>query len=297
MRTVDPGRTCSIATARRMLAQRFGAAGIETPELDARVLVGHALGLEPAALAAAPDQALNAPQCARIAGLAARRLAHEPVARIVGVREFWGLQICVTPAVLVPRPETETVVETALAAIDAEGARSRPVRIADLGTGSGALLIALLSELPGARGIGTDRSAPALQVARANVKRLGLASRAAFVAGDFGAALRGDFDLIVANPPYVASADVRQLAPEVRDHDPTLALDGGVDGLCGYRALAADAPRLLACGGHVVVELGAGQAQAVAALFAEAGLVAAASAVPDLAGTARALRVRHAIRG
>jgi release factor glutamine methyltransferase len=187
----------------------------------------------------------------------------------------------------VPRPETETVVEAALTAVDALGARTRPLRIADLGTGSGALILALLSELPNAFGVGTDASAAALLVARDNARRLGL-TRASFVAGDMAAALRGPFDVIVSNPPYIASGDIATLAAEVRDFDPRLALDGGRDGLDLYRAIAAAAPALLAPGGALVVELGIGQMEPVAALFAAAGL-APAPPRPDLNGVPRAL--------
>jgi len=285
----------SIAGARRALARMFAAQGLDTPALDARVLVGHALGLDHAALAGAAERALDAGERGRIAALAARRLGREPVARIVGTKEFWGLPLHLSPDVLVPRPETETLVTTALALIDRDDARARPLRIADLGTGSGALLLALLSELPNAFAVGTDRSVAALAVARDNARRLRLAARAAFVACDFAGALAGPFDLVVANPPYVASAELAQLAPEVRDHDPRLALDGGADGLRAYRALAADAPRLVGGRGHMVVELGAGQAPAVAALFAERR-PAVVTAVPDLAGTPRALHIGPASR-
>jgi release factor glutamine methyltransferase len=285
----------SVGGARRALARMFAAAGLDTPALDARVIVGHALGLDHAALAGAAERALDAQERERIAAMAARRLAHEPVARIVGVKEFWGLPLRVTLDVLVPRPETETVVETALAALDRDGDRTRPLRIADLGTGSGALLIALLSELPNAFGVGTDLSVAALAVARENAERLGLAARAAFVAGDFASALAGPFDLVVANPPYVASGELAQLALEVRDHDPLLALDGGADGLRAYRALALHAPRLIGAGGHLVVEVGAGQAPAVGALFSQRQPLDV-TAVPDLAGTPRALHIRPAGR-
>jgi release factor glutamine methyltransferase len=283
----------SVGGARRALARMFAAAGLDTPALDARVIVGRALALDHAALAGAAERALDAQERERIAAMAARRLAREPVARIVGVKEFWGLPLRVSPDVLVPRPETETVVETALAALDREGKHVRPLRIADLGTGSGALLLALLSELPNAFGVGTDLSVAALAVARDNAERLGLAARAAFVACDFAVALAGPFDLAVANPPYVASGELAQLAPEVRDHDPRLALDGGPDGLGAYRALAADAPRLIGVGGHLVVEVGAGQAAAVAALFSQQQPVDVTGA-SDLAGTPRALHIRPA---
>lgn len=285
---VPPGT--SLAAARRILAQAFRAAGLDSPELDARVLAGHALGLDHARLMAAAERPLAADEAARVAALAARRLAREPVARIVGRREFWGLALAVAPAVLVPRPETETVVEAALARLDRRG----PLRVLDLGTGSGALLIALLRELPRAFGVASDRSPAALHLARANAAAHGLADRAGFVACDFGAALAGGFDLVVSNPPYVASADIGTLAPEVRDHDPRLALDGGCDGLAAYRAIAADAGRLLAATGLLVLELGAGQAPAVAALLREAGLDPA-EPVPDLAGIPRAIAARHPI--
>jgi release factor glutamine methyltransferase len=281
-----------ITALRRELARAFREAGLETPDLDARVLIGHALDLDHAGLVAASGRVLEADEHARATAMAARRLGGEPVARITGIKEFWGLPLVLTPAVLVPRPDTETVVEAALAAIDADGARDRALRIADIGTGSGALLLALLSELPAASGIGTDISIPALDVARRNAARLGLTPRAAFVACDVATALAGPFDLIVSNPPYVRSPDLPTLPPEVRDHDPWLALDGGRDGLAAYRAIAREAPRLLAAGGHLVVELGAGQAVPVGALMTAAGLVPASRARIDLAGIARALHIR-----
>jgi release factor glutamine methyltransferase len=277
----------TIEQARRALAQDFRAAGLDSPELDARLIVGHALGLDHSGLTTAASRRLVHAETRAIDALAARRLAHEPVARILGSKEFWGLALAVTAETLVPRPETETVVEAALAAIDAGGPRTRALRVADLGTGSGALLLALLTELPKATGIGTDVSEAALATARGNAIRLGLGARAYFVACDFGTALPGGFDLIVANPPYVASGDIASLAPEVRQ-DPRRALDGGVDGLAAYRAIAADARRLLAPGGHLVVELGAGQGDHVAALLRRQGL-AVAPARHDLAGIPRAL--------
>jgi release factor glutamine methyltransferase len=277
----------TISGARRALAEKFRAAGIESAELDARILVGHALALDHAALAAAGARILGAEETDAIAALAQHRLAREPVARIVGYKEFWSLRLAVDAATLVPRPETETVVEAALAAIDAGGARTGKLRIADLGVGSGALLLALLAELPNAFGVGTDISRSALRVARTNARRLGLRG-ANFVACDLAAALGGAFDLIVANPPYVASGDIAALAPEVRDFDPRVALDGGPDGLNCYRAIAAAVPALLAPGGTLVVELGNGQARSVAALLAAAGL-APAPPRPDLGGVPRAL--------
>jgi release factor glutamine methyltransferase len=280
-----------IAAVRRDLAARFRAGGIDSPDLDARLIVGHVLGLDHASLVRDGERGLCRADIAGIEALAARRLAGEPVARLTGVKEFWGLPFQLTPAVLVPRPETETVVETALARFDRDGARSRRLRIADLGTGSGAILIALLHELPAAWGIGTDCDAAALATARLNAGRLGVAARASFVACDFGAALAGGADLVVANPPYIATDDIAALASEVRDFDPGGALDGGPDGLRAYRAIAADARRLLAPGAHLVMEIGAGQAGAVLALAAAAGLGAIAVA-PDLAGIGRVVSAR-----
>jgi release factor glutamine methyltransferase len=278
----------SIESARRDLAQRFRQAGLESPELDARLIVGHALALDHAALAAQARRVLTPADADAISGLTTRRLAHEPVARIVGHKEFWGLPLKLNSETLVPRPETETVVEAALAAVDG----SRALRIADLGTGSGALLLALLSELPSACGIGTDLSAAAIGCARDNAAALGLARRASFVACDYAAALAGPIDLLVANPPYVARGDIAALPREVRDFDPERALDGGPDGLDGYRAIAADARRVLAPGGVLVLELGFGQLAAVTSLLAAAG-PASTTIKHDLAGLARALVMRR----
>jgi release factor glutamine methyltransferase len=292
-----PARTkaLTVGGARRLLAERFRAAGIETPDLDARVLVGHALSLDHAGLAAAGTRILAAGDWDAITGFAERRLMHEPVARIVGFKEFWSLTLRIDSTTLVPRPETETLVEAALAEIDSAGARTRPLRIADLGTGSGAILLALLSELPDTFGVGTDTSFGALRIAQHNAQRLQPA-RATFVACDLGGALAGSFDLIVANPPYVASGEIATLAPDVRDYDPQAALDGGRDGLDCYRAIAATIPPLLKPTGALAVELGAGQAAAVRALFSQAGL-APARPRTDLHGTQRALVARKCDTG
>jgi release factor glutamine methyltransferase len=264
-------KSAAVAEARRAVAARFRAAGVDSPDLDARILIGHALGLDHATLAAAGTRDLAADEEATIAALAERRLAGEPVARIVGYKEFWSLPLRIDASTLVPRPETETVVEAALAALDVQGPRTRTLRIADIGTGTGAIVLALLSELPNAFGVGTDISGDALTVARGNARRLAL-TRARFIACDMAAALDGPFDLIVSNPPYIPSNDIAALAVEVRNFDPRTALDGGPDGLDCYRAVATAAPALLASGGAVVVELGIGQAEPVAALFAAAGL-------------------------
>jgi release factor glutamine methyltransferase len=281
----------SLSRAIETLIQAFRAAGIDTPQLDARVLAGHALHIDRARLVVDSERLLDAGEIDAIDALAGRRIAHEPVARIVGTREFWSLPLTVNAAVLVPRPDTETVVEAARDAVTA-GGRRRPLRILDIGTGTGALLLALLTELPAAAGVGTDISAAALGVARDNAARLALDARCSFVVSNIAQGVEGPFDLVVSNPPYIASGEIATLAPEVRDYDPRLALDGGPDGLVAYRAIAADAKRLLAPGGVLVVELGIGQEDAVSRLFTQAGLTVPAPARKDLAGIARALSAR-----
>jgi release factor glutamine methyltransferase len=277
----------TVVQARRALSEMFRRAGLDSPELDARLLTGHALGLDHTGLMIEASRPITDEEARAIDALAARRMQREPVARILGHKEFWGLPLRLSAATLVPRPETETVVEAALAAIDSSGARTRTLRIADLGTGSGALLVALLTELPNAEGVATDISLEALQTARDNARRLDLDHRARFVACNFAAALTGPFDIIVSNPPYVTSGDIAGLAPEVR-HDPHRALDGGTDGLGCYRTIAGQVGRLLKSGAHLVVELGFGQEAQVAAIFRTAGL-ASRPAHTDLSGIPRAL--------
>ena len=227
--------------------------------------------LSRAQLLAQSDRILEPREIAAVSALAARRLKREPVSRILGRKEFWSLTLDVTPDVLVPRPDTETVVEAALDHVAGGGLRLENLRILDIGTGTGALVLALLQELPNARGVATDLSAAALEVARGNAERLKLASRCAFVVCNVADGLQGRFDLIVSNPPYIARGAIASLDPEVRDYDPRLALDGGADGLDAYRAIASGAPSLLAPGGRLIVELGAGQAAPVSALFEAAG--------------------------
>ena len=292
MRMPNPAGT-TIEGARRALTQLFAQHGIDSPALDARLLVAHALRLDHAGLAAAASRTLSDAERDTVAAFAQRRLAAEPVARIVGEKEFWSLTLRLSPDTLVPRPETETVVEAALAALPAAGTGAPAPRIADLGTGSGALLLAILHERRDAFGIGTDISAGALACARENARRLQLASRAAFVACDLSGALRGPFDLMVSNPPYVASAQIATLAPEVRDFDPRRALDGGADGLAFYRRIAGEAANLLAPQGALVVELGAGQLEPVSGIMAQAGLVPPEPARRDLAGIPRGLILRR----
>jgi release factor glutamine methyltransferase len=278
----------SVSEALHHVAQFFRTNGIEEAEADARALIGHALHLDRARLIAQSDRVLESREVTVISALATRRLRREPVSRILGQKEFWSLQISVTPDVLVPRPETETVVEAALDFIMGSGLRLEKLRILDIGTGSGALLVALLNELPNAAGTGTDVSSAALDVARANAARCRVDSRCNFVVCNIANGVEGPFDLIVSNPPYIAHDEIVTLAPEVRDYDPQVALDGGRDGLDAYRAIAGDAKRILAPGGRLFVELGVGQDQHVRALFAEAGL-SPGTPRKDLAGISRVL--------
>lgn len=279
----------TVETARRQLAERFRDRTIDSAELDARLLTGEVLGLDLTGLVTAAHRTLTAHESDRLESFARRRLAGEPVARIVGHREFWGLSLQLSPATLVPRPDTETLVELALDILRDAGISDHPLRIADLGTGSGAILLALLSELPQARGVGTDISVAALQTAETNAARTGLAGRASFVTCDYASGLSGAFDLIVSNPPYIRSADIADLAAEVRDHDPLAALDGGVDGLDAYRALIPQAACLLAPGAALVVEAGQGQSADIEALMKAAGLTHGRPPKADLAGIRRAV--------
>jgi release factor glutamine methyltransferase len=281
----------SVEAARRALAKRFNAAGIESAELDARMLVGAALALDLTGLIASATRRVTDAEVNQIEAFALRRMQGEPVARILGQKEFWGLPLRLSAATLVPRPDTETVVELALEILRAQ-VSGHALRIADIGTGSGAILLALLHECPEATGVGTDISLGALRTARRNAADLGLASRARFVACDYAAALAGAFDLVVSNPPYIRAADIDGLATEVRDHDPLLALDGGSDGLDAYRALIPQAERLLAGGGALVVEAGQGQSGDIEALMTAAGLVVESPAKTDLAGISRAVSAR-----
>jgi release factor glutamine methyltransferase len=277
----------TVETARRALTARFRAAGNDSAELDARLLVGFALRLDLTGLITSADRALTSDESVHLGSLAKRRLDGEPVARILGQKEFWGLPLKLSAATLVPRPDTEAVVELALEIVRASSAS--PKRIADIGTGTGALLLALLHELPDAFGVGTDISLNALETARRNAADLGLASRAGFIACNYAAALSGPFELIVSNPPYIPTRAVAGLAIEVRDFDPLAALDGGADGLDAYRALIPQAADSLAPGGALVVEGGQGQAPQIEALMTAANLTVHYPPKADLAGIPRAI--------
>lgn len=263
-------------TARQAIAAaaaRFGFS--ETPRLDAELLMAHAMGVERDRLLLAR---LDDPVPAAFAALVARRERHEPVAYITGRRGFWSIDLVVGPGALVPRNDSETLIEAAVARFAAGAAT-----VLDLGTGPGTLLLALLDAWPAARGLGVDRSDAALAYARANAAALGLATRADFVRGDWSAAITGRFACIVTNPPYIGVDE--ELPAEVRDHEPAGALFAGFDGLDAYRRIVPALPDLLAPGGAAFIEIGATQATAVGALVAAVGLAAVVHR--DLAGHPR----------
>jgi release factor glutamine methyltransferase len=284
----EPGGDAPRALAAR-IAEQLSAAGIEDARGEAWLLLAAATGRARAALMAGSLERLSPAEQARLAELVRRRAAREPIAYILGEKEFWSLPFSVSPAVLIPRPETETVVE---AVLDQVADRQARLQILDLGTGSGCLLLALLVELPNALGLGVDRSEEALRIAKRNAERLGLGDRARFAAGDWGCGLAGRYDVIVCNPPYVTESEWPALQPEVRAFEPAGALRAGSDGLDAYRALAPDLARLLSPVGVVCVEIGQGQADAVVELLAAHGL-AVVERRRDLAGIERCLVARH----
>ena len=263
----------TLARAWMAAAGLMRQAGIATPELDARLLLCHAASIDHETFVAGPDQSLAPELMPRFGAMVERRLRGVPVSRLIGLREFYGRSFIVNEHALDPRPDTETLIKAALAAVDQGGSPKRALRFIDLGTGTGCILITLLAELPAATGIGVDRSADALALARENAQRLGVAERAQFASGDWLEGFNdGACETILVNPPYIASAEIAALAPEVRDHDPRLALDGGEDGLAAYRRIAARAGSVLQKGGKLIVEIGSGQADAVQALLRAAGL-------------------------
>ncbi|WP_338662780.1 peptide chain release factor N(5)-glutamine methyltransferase [Pararoseomonas sp. SCSIO 73927] len=265
--------------------QVLRAAGIEGPRMEARLLLAHAMGCRQEDLLRDPRAAVPpAAQATFREGLAARA-RNVPMARLLGHAGFWTLDLLVDGSTLIPRADTETLVE---AAMDAFPDRGAVHRVLDLGMGTGALLLAGLSEFRAAFGVGVDRQPAAAALGRANAARNGLAGRAAFLAGDWAEALSGRFDLVLSNPPYIESAAIPNLMPEVALHEPALALDGGADGLDAYRRLVVALPSLLAPGGRAVLELGQGQEEAVVALARAAGL-RRMECRPDLGGVPRAL--------
>lgn len=285
----EGGAHWTIGSVIEWAAQALTAAGFDEPRRRARQLVAAVLEISPAEVFAHPERGLSTAEHARLSDALRRMTAREPLSRMIGRREFWGLEFLLSADTLDPRPESETVVEAVLARLPE---RHRPYCFLDLGTGTGCLLLALLSEFPRAGGVGIDIAAGAAAAARRNAVRLGLGGRARFVVGNWAAAVTGRFEAIVANPPYIVSSAIAGLPPEVRDYDPQRALDGGADGLSAYRTIAAELPRLLAPGGVFAAEIGHGQADAVAAILAENG-VRADGFAPDLAGIDRCVIARR----
>jgi release factor glutamine methyltransferase len=278
-------RVCSIGTAVAEGMAMLAAAGIPEPRREARLILGLALDIDPAMALGYPERVIDGAARAQFERLIARRAENEPFARLKGSREFWSLDFALSPETLDPRPDSETLIEAALALLPD---RLAPLRLLDFGTGTGCLLLALLFELPNATGLGIDIQPGAVAVALRNAKALGLESRAQFQCGDWDQGIEGKVDVILANPPYIVRSELPLLAPEVRAFEPKMALDGGIDGLNGYRALAPAAKRLLVPGGFACFELGAGQVDAASALMAESGLQIKAIR-SDLAGMPRCL--------
>ncbi|GGC59303.1 release factor glutamine methyltransferase [Siccirubricoccus deserti] len=281
----DPAGTVGFFLCRA--GQHLRAAAIETPRLEARLLLAHAMGCRQEALLRDPRAAVPAEAAARFGDLLRRRLAREPVALLLGTQEFWSLPFAVSPATLIPRADSESLIE---AALEAFPDRAAVRRVLDLGTGTGCLLLAALSEFPGATGIGIDRVPAAAALARENARRLGLADRAAFLASDWAGSIKARFDLVLCNPPYIETYDIAGLMPEVARYEPVSALDGGADGLAAYRHVVAALPELLAPGGQAVLELGQGQRAAVEVLARAVGLEPRGHRA-DLGGVERALRI------
>ena len=282
----EPGETVGAFLCQA--GQVLRAAAIESPRLEARLLLAHALGTTQEALLREPGAAVPEAAAARFRAALAARLEATPVAHILGQQGFWTLDLAVSPATLIPRADSEALVDAALEAFPDPGA---PLRVLDLGTGTGCLLLAVLAERPRAFGVGVDLVPAAAALAAANAVRNGLADRAAFLAGDWAGALAGGFDLVLSNPPYIESGAIPSLMPEVARHEPASALDGGPDGLDAYRRLVDLLPGLLNPGGAAVLELGIGQLPAVERLARAAGL-APGGCRRDLGGIERALVLR-----
>lgn len=277
-------------TAKELLGEaraRLSAAGVAAPALDARLLLQHAANLATADLVARPEMTVSAPAAVAYQTLIERRALREPVSKITGIKEFFGREFAVSSAVLDPRPDSESLIELCLAIIDAHGAR----QVLDLGTGSGNLLLTLLAERRHLVGLGIDLSQDALKVAFRNANALGLSARCDLLHGRWFEPVAERFDLIISNPPYIETAVIDSLQPEVRLYDPRRALDGGPDGLDCYRAIAGEAAAFLAPGGHVVVEIGDGQDAAVTSIFGQNGFEPAGKRL-DLTGKPRALAFR-----
>ncbi len=287
-----------LAEAHSRLMAVLAATGLDTPGLDARRLLAGACGIEPGDILLRPARPVDAAEAQRVSGFIRRRLAHEPVSRILGTRAFHGLDFEVTPATLDPRPETETLVDGVLALVrGGRCAGGNAPCILDVGTGTGAILVALLAALPSATGVAVDIDPEALAVAARNAARHGIRDRVSLVQSDWLSAVEGRFDVVVSNPPYIPSSAIAGLDPDVRCHDPRRALDGGEDGLNAYRAIIPAAIDKLNIGGWLALEVGDGQAPAVLSLLRSAsGELSSRAEVrcwSDMAGKPRCVAVQH----
>jgi release factor glutamine methyltransferase len=280
----------TVGALRHWASARLRDAGIESAELDARILLQCAISLDSASLLTSSEIVVPFETKEKFERLLQRRTSGEPIARIVGFKEFWSHSFRLGPDTLVPRPETETVVEVALEVLPIRGT---VFRVLDLGTGSGILLASILLERPNATGVGIDHSEGALQFARSNHIALGLVDRARFICGNWADAIDHSFDLVVTNPPYIPSTEIAKLPREIRDHDPYLAVDGGGDGLATYRAIIEQLPHLLTARGVALLELGFGQESAVACIARAANLFVDGPARRDLSRVPRVLILRQ----
>jgi release factor glutamine methyltransferase len=274
-------------------AARLAASAVTEPRREARLLLALALCCPIERLVLSSKDTMAPASAARFAALVERRAAGEPYSRILGRREFWSREFQLSADTLDPRPDSETLIEAALAQI---ADRAAPINVIDLGTGTGVLLLSLLTELPNAQGLGIDRAPGAVETARRNAAALGLSARADFAVGHWGDGLTVQVDVILVNPPYIQRARLAELAPEVRRYDPRAALDGGPDGLAAYRELAPELARLLRSTGFAVCEIGAGQRAAVVELMTGSCLETVAIAC-DLGGIERCLIVRPGTAG
>jgi release factor glutamine methyltransferase len=273
-----------------ILRNRLKAAGIQDPGLESRMVLRDVAGAGDGAILAGDEIPLTPAQNGQIDALLARRAAGEPLGRILGTREFWGLRFKLSPDTLEPRPDTETLIEAALGCF----AGNKPRCILDIGTGTGCILISLLHEWPGTTGVATDLSAGALETARENAQINQVADRATFVQTSWAAGIEGPFDLIVSNPPYIVRDVVPNLDENVRNHDPILALDGGEDGLDAYRAILTEIKPLLSPGGIVLFEIGFDQGESVPRLVEESGATPV-RVIPDSGGNPRVVECRMGI--
>jgi release factor glutamine methyltransferase len=263
-------------------------AGVSSARLESRLLIGAALGIAPEMAFTHSERILEGEEWTRLEGLLTRRIGSEPMAYILGQREFWSLPFTVGPGVLIPRPDSETLIDSVLSHVPE---RTRNWNILDLGTGSGCLLLSLLKEYPSARGTGVDISQVALDQATKNAEDLGLSSRVDFIKGNWCEGLTGPYDIIVSNPPYIPSGEISDLSPDVSRYEPRLALDGGQDGLESYRQLSSVLAKILSRKGWLFVEIGAGQVSDVSGIFLKNGLYAV-DIMNDIQGIARCITLR-----